>query len=427
MSPGRYKVGRSALLLALLAGPVSAAVLTVAPGGSIQAALDRAAPGDTVEVARGFYRENLRLAKPLTLRGVGRPTLSGGNRGDTIRIAAPDVRVEGFIVRDSGDDLGAQNACVYLEPGANRVTVRGNDLSYCLFGLWIEKVRDARVENNLITGKRDYASVNRGNGIQLYNTEGAAIVGNRISFVRDGIYVDVSHHALFRGNTIHDARYGTHYMNSYYNRWEGNEVYHNRGGLALMEARNQVVVNNHVWGNSDHGIMLRTLQDSVVADNVVAGNARGLFVYDAEYNTLRGNLVIGNQVGVHLSAGSVRNVVTDNDFIANREQIRYVGSRDEEWGPPRGNHWSDYLGWDRDGDGRGDVPYQANDLVDRLLWRYPAAKLLLNSPAVQSLRLIARQFPLLRAPSVLDPHPAMRPNHPGWAAWSAPRYRFTSQ
>jgi nitrous oxidase accessory protein len=51
-----------------------------------------------------------------------------------------------------------------------------------------------------------------------------------------------------------------------------------------------------------------------------------------EYNTLRGNLVVDNQVGVHLSAGSTRNVVEGNDFIGNREQVRYVGARDERWG-----------------------------------------------------------------------------------------------
>jgi nitrous oxidase accessory protein len=30
-------------------------------------------------------------------------------------------------------------------------------------------------------------------------------------------------------------------------------------------------------------------------------------------------------------------------------------------------------------------------------------KLLLASPAVQTLRLVGRQFPLLRAPSIVDP------------------------
>ncbi len=417
MSGARRRVGGAAVLLLVACVSATAATIPVAPGGSIQAALDAAAPGDVVEVARGHYRGNLRIDKPVTLRGVGRPTLSGGLSGDTIRVVATDVTIEGFIVRDSGDSLLAQNAGIYVQPGADRTVVRHCDLVYNLFGLWIEKANDVVVADNLITGKRDYASSQRGNGIQLYNTRRARIERNNIGFVRDAIYVDVSHDAVFRGNRLHHSRYGTHYMNSYRNLWEDNEAYYNRGGLALMEVRYQTVRNNRAWGNSDHGIMLRTIQDAVVENNVVAGNARGFFIYDAEYNTLRGNLVVDNGVGVHLWAGSKNNVVDDNDFIANREQVRYVGARDMPWGGEAGNHWSNYVGWDRNGDGAGDVPYEANDMVDRLSWRHPMMKLLLASPAVQALRLVGQQFPLLRAPSVVDPAPRMQPAHPGWQAW----------
>lgn len=170
---------------------------------------------------------------------------------------------------------------------------------------------------------------------------------------------------------------------------EGNESYHNRGGLALMMTRRQIVRGNRAWGNTDHGIMLRTIQDSVIEDNVVSGNLRGFFVYDAEYNVLSNNLVIGNTVGMHVWAGSIHNKVDGNDFIDNQEQVRYVAAHDEPWGGRNGNYWSNYAGWDRNGDGRGDVPYRASDLMDRLLWRFPSAKLLLNSPAVQTLRLIS--------------------------------------
>jgi nitrous oxidase accessory protein len=76
------------------------------------------------------------------------------------------------------------------------------------------------------------------------------------------------------------------------------------------------------------------------------------------------------------------------------------------------------VGWDRDGDGRGDVPYEANDVVDRLLWRLPAMKLLLNSPAIQTLRLVAQQFPILRAPSIVDARPRMQPVRSPWLRWS---------
>ncbi|CAJ4052517.1 nitrous oxide reductase family maturation protein NosD [Burkholderia pseudomallei] len=403
---------------ALLMHAACAATLAVHPGERIGAALAAARPGDTVLVQHGRYEENLRIDKPLTLRGVGRPTIDGRLAGDVIRVAAPDVTISGFSIVDSGASLTAQNAGVYVAPGSDRARIEHCELVYNLFGLWIERSADVRVTGNVIVGKRDLLSPRRGNGIQLYNTTGARIAGNTISYTRDGIYVDVSHHARFEHNTIHDVRYGTHYMNSYYNVWDGNDVYHNRGGLAIMEARDQIVRGNRVWGNTDHGIMLRTIQDSLIENNVVAGNQRGLFIYDAEYNTIRGNLVVDNKIGVHLWGGSIHNDVTGNDFADNREQIRYVAASDVAW---PGNYWSNYLGWDRRGRGVGDVPYKANDLVDRLTWRVPSVKVLMNSPAVQALRVVARQFPLLAVPSVVDDAPRMRAAHAGWPQWVGKR------
>jgi len=414
-----------ALLLCglLYASFANARELVVHAGDSLEDAIAQASSGDIVIVERGHYPAHLVITKPLTLKGINRPTLDGELTGDVIRIKSQNVSVEGFIVRNSGANLTAQNAGIYVEPGSHNVTIRNNVVNYTLFGLWIEKANNVEVSGNNITGMRDLASPQRGNGIQLYNCRGAKIIDNEISFTRDGIYVDVSDHALFRGNRLHHVRYGTHYMNSNDNVWENNETYLNRGGLALMEVRNQIVRNNKAWGNSDHGIMLRTIQDSLIENNIVSGNGRGFFIYDAEYNTLRGNQVIANRVGVHLWAGSIHNQVEGNDLIANHEQIKYVATHDETWGAKQGNYWSNYVGWDRNGDGIGDVPYEANDVVDQLTWKYPAAKLLLNSPAVQTLRLVARQFPLLRATSVVDPHPHMRPFNIHWSDWlEAPRH-----
>ncbi|MDP3872556.1 MAG: nitrous oxide reductase family maturation protein NosD [Methyloversatilis sp.] len=400
-----------------IAGTTDAATLRVRAGESLQAAIDRAGAGDVIEVERARFDENIVISRPLTLRGIDRPTVSGGLRGHTVVIASPDVTLEGMIVSRSGSSLREQNAGIYIRPGAHRAVVRHCDLSYNLFGLWIERANDVRIEHNVITGKRDLQSSMRGNGIQLYNTRRALITGNNISFVRDALYIDVSHDAVFRGNRLHHSRYGAHYMNAYDNLWEDNDSWMNRGGLALMEVRRITVRNNRAWANSDHGIMLRTIQDSLIENNVVAGNQRGFFIYDAEYNTLRGNRIIDNVVGVHLWAGSKNNEVERNDFIGNQEQVRYIGARDLTWGVRDGNHWSNYLGWDRDGDGIGDLPYEASDLVDRLSWRHPAFRLLLASPSVQTLRMVSRQFPLLRAPSVIDPHPRMTPHHPDWSTW----------
>jgi nitrous oxidase accessory protein len=407
------------LLAAWLALPAGAAVLEVKAGQSIAAAISAARAGDTVRVAPGSYRENLVIDKPLTLEGVGKPVVSAGGHGDVVRVRAKDVTISGLALRDSGANLDAQNAGVYIQPGSDRARVADCDLAGNLFGIWLEESADATIERNTIVGRRDLVSPDRGNGIQVYNTQGSRVIGNTVSFTRDGIYVDYSRHALFRGNRLHDVRYGTHYMNTNDSTWEDNESWHNRGGLALMEVRKLVVRGNRAWGNEEHGIMLRTIQDSLIENNVVAGNDRGFFIYDAEFNTVRGNLVIGNRSGVQLTAGSSNNTVDGNDFIDNQDQVEFVASKDVEWGRSQPNYWSSYRGWDQDGDGRGDTLYEANDIVDRIIWKYPLAKLMLSSPALQALRFAARQFPVLRAPSVVERHPRMRPWNLNWSKWNA--------
>ena len=405
------------LCFALWLPAALAAEFNVQPGDDLAAVIAQARSGDTVTVERGHYPAQLVIDKPLHLKGINRPTLDGKFISDVIRIRATDVIIEGFIIRNSGSNLTNQNAGIYLQPGSDRAIIRDNVINYTLFGLWIEKCANVQVMNNNITGMRDLASAQRGNGIQLYNSRYAQVIGNHISFARDGIYVDISHNAVFRDNRMHHLRYGTHYMNSNDNLWENNESYQNRGGLALMEVRRQTVRNNRAWGNSDHGIMLRTIQDSLIENNVVADNGRGFFIYDAEYNILRHNLIINNRTGVHLWAGSYRNEVDGNDLINNRQQIKYVASRDEIWGKKTGNYWSNYVGWDRNGDGVGDIAYEANDLVDHLTWKYPTAKLLMNSPAVQTLRLVSAQFPLLRSTSIVDQQPRMQPFSLQWRDW----------
>ena len=72
-----------------------------------------------------------------------------------------------------------------------------------------------------------------------------------------------------------------------------------------------------------------------------------------------------------------------------------------------GNYWSDYLGWDQDGDGRGDRPYRVDSFHASLLYRYPSAALLLRSPALELLGRLQERLPTLRVPTIREEHPAM--------------------
>ena len=86
-----------------------------------------------------------------------------------------------------------------------------------------------------------------------------------------------------------------------------------------------------------------------------------------------------------------------------------------EW---RGNQWSQYAGFDEDGDGVGDTPFEHLRLGAELLARHPALKLFSGSLALSLLDLLGRFLPLLQPePVVVDPAP--RRSVPAVERWKA--------
>ncbi|MCO6412532.1 MAG: nitrous oxide reductase family maturation protein NosD [Thiogranum sp.] len=394
---------------------------------SLQTRIMQARDGDTVRVEPGIHRGNFVIEAGIRLLGERGAVLDGRGQGDVLRIRAPGVLVQGLEIRNSGHDLTAMNAGIFVEPEARDIEIRDNFLTGNAFGIWLDACAGPTVSGNRIQGEAARRSQDRGNGIHLYAVTGGLIAGNEIWETRDGIYIDTSQDNRLQDNVLHDLRYGVHYMYSYNNEVTGNHSYRTRTGYALMQSRHLTVTGNRSEDDNNYGILLNYITYSTIAGNAVTGTKQGqayvtggadilgaegkaLFIYNSAFNEITGNRLQGADIGVHLTAGSEDNRIYGNAFVGNRVQVKYVATRQQEWSEQgRGNYWSDYIGWDLDSDGVGDRPYEPNDAVDKLLWKYPIARVLMNSPAVETLRWVQQQFPVLRPQGVRDSYPLMHP------------------
>ena len=416
-APLTFCVAAAGLLIAMIhPRPVVAVELGI-PSPSLptlQAGLHAARPGDVLRLAPGTYPGPVVITIPLTLaaredapRSV---VIDGGGRGRVVEVRASNVVVRGLSIRNSGDNVEETDACIYVRGEAAGVTLAGNTLSKCLFGIWVNGATAPRIEDNRISGIHKPIASDMGNGINLWRVTDAVVRRNLVRDMRDGIYFSVSTGSVVRDNLMHNLRFGLHYMFNNRNSIIGNVVCRSRVGLALMFSKELEIQGNFALNNEQHGILFRTILDSRIIANRAIGNGKGLFLNDSNFNVLSGNHVAGNAIGVHVIAGSDDNQVHRNNFVANVVQVRFTWSKPIHWDQGgEGNFWSDYLGWDMNRDGWGDKYYYASNRLDTLLFRYPQMKLLAASPVVQLLQGLEARLPVLRPPGVVDRHPAMRP------------------
>jgi nitrous oxidase accessory protein len=383
---------------------------------SLPAALSAAQTGDRVEL-RGRFDDTVNVTTPgITLVGAGdEPALLNGNgSGDVLTIGASDVTVRHVWVRNSGFDPAGNDAGIWVDgAGAEIVDAR---ITEATFGVWVDGVDGVRVANTTVVGRERVRPLSsRGNGIQLWRTSDTVVADNRITDVRDGVYFSWAENVTARDNAMWDLRYGVHYMYSDDCRLLDNVAVGNDVGYALMVSEELVIANNTAvdnHGQSGHGIMLKSVDETTIRGNHLVDNGKGLYVYNSLDNEVLDNLVLENDLGVHLTAGSVRERVAGNSFLRNDAGVKAVIGQQVAWNATgEGNYWGSATTADLDGDGVSEVRHQPSGLVDRILREHPRAEVFANSPAFRSVRIAESTVPVVASPGVVDHHPLVASPH----------------
>ena len=397
--------------------------------GALLAGATAATAGEPVEVVRlapGIHHGPITVDRPIVLDGGGAAVVEGPGQGSVVTVTAPGAVVRGLIVRGSGTSLETMDSGVFLTRAATGARVEDNRIEGNLFGVYVHGARDALVRGNRIRGRPGLRLSEAGNGVSVWNAPGAVVRGNDVADVRDGIFTVTSRANRFEENRFESLRFAVHFMYTMDSVVARNVSRGTHTGFAIMFSNGVEVVGNVAAASRDHALMLQSVNGSRITGNRIVGGGRAaapaafgpakdddercLFLFNANKNEIRGNRVEGCPIGVHVTAGSTRNTVAANAFVGNRTQVKFVGTRHQEWSDRgRGNYWSDHAAFDLDGDGIADEVYRPNDLVDQLVWTTPLAKALLNSPAVQLVRWAQAQFPALLPGGIVDSRPLMVP------------------
>ena len=387
-----------------------AATLTVQAGENLQAVIDNAQAGDTIQLSTGIYSGKININKPLTLKGTEKhdAIIQGDRTGRTISINAPDVTLQNLTVTHSGMSLPDMDAGVFLNQAAHRARILNNHIVDNSVGVYLWGVESALVQGNLIVGDKTLRVNERGNGVTVWNSPHSQVIENDISFGRDGIFSNASNFNTFNRNRFHNLRYGVHYMYTNDSEINDNISFDNTIGYAIMFSSRIKVNNNISLNNKEQGLMLNYTNDSEIIGNAVDKSDKCVFMYNANNNQFTHNYFAHCTMGIHFSAAAEGNTIRENAFVDNEMQIKYVGTRFVDWADgDKGNYWSDNSAFDLNGDGISDTAYKPNSITDQILWRAPAARLLMNSPAISIVKWAQQQFPAIMPGGMTDSKPLM--------------------
>ena len=329
--------------------------------------------------------------------------------------------VGGITVDGTGGRFDALDAAIKVTASDTRV--EGVHVEHAMFGILVERAQRVRVTGNHIAGGQEPALGLRGDTIRLWETSDSIVADNAVEDGRD-LVVWYSRRNRITGNRVARGRYGLHFMYSHDNHVAGNVLLDGVVGIFIMYSRGVTVTDNLIAGAAGAAGMGIGIKDSgniAITDNQLLRDAVGVYIDSSPMQRgdrveLARNALRLDDTAIVFHASAHRVELHDNDLADNQAQVRVDGggtATDASW---RANYFDDYTGYDLDGDGTGDVPYELRSLAGELTAATPALALLRGTPALALVDAAAHLDPLYAPTALLaDPAPRMAPR------WSTDR------
>ncbi len=397
--------------------PRPASCRDVPAGDALRAAVAAAAPGDALCLAAGRHVGPVVVKVPLTLWGPREAEIVAPSGGTVIALRAPGARLLGVTVDGRGGSFDRADAAVH--GAADDVVVEGVTVIAGAYGIVLEQARRGRVAGNRVRGATEDAVGQRGDTIRLWETDDAVLEGNLIEDGRD-LVVWYSRGAVVRGNHVRRGRYGTHFMYSHRTAVTGNRYTDVTVGVFVMYSRDVRLEGNliaNAAGAAGIAIGLKDAGSVRIADNLLVRDEVGIYLDATPQRRDERVEITGNSlhfcrtaVAFHATPAGVAIEVTGNNFGGNHANARIDGGGDALGVRWEGNWFEDYAGYDLDGDGTGDVPYELRSFSGSLLARRPELAFFRDTPALALTDAAAHLDPLFPPRRLLsDPRPRMDP------------------
>jgi len=272
-------------------------------------------------------------------------------------------------------------------------------LENCLVAVDLHEANNNVLRRNQIRGGEPNLAI-RGDALRAWRSNNNRVEHNVVVDHRDGLLFKYSNDNVIVGNSVANGRYGTHFMYSSGNVAQGNSYSFNTVGLFSMYSHRLCVVGNRVvHGNGPAGIGIGVKEASAIdiENNEVLGNAIGLYMDDSpfdpdEVNTVKGNHFAFNGIAVQFHNNKEGNTFSRNIFVSNLTDVaaRSGGATASLW---RGNYWDNYEGFDRQGKGVGNTPYEIYAYADRIWADVPMTAFYRASPVFETIDFLERLAP----------------------------------
>jgi parallel beta-helix repeat protein len=312
---------------------------------TIALAIDNAAYGDTIFVKKGKHEGpiNQTVVMNKTISLVGEDAKSTAINLHPRWVEAWFFTLPSYYeapMQITANDVMVSDLTIMSDGGS--ITLSGNRT----------RIAGCTIKTSLKVdaGFNDEITQNTLSGVSCYGSN--CLIGAN-NFEAGGISVGGSHN-LIQGNAVANAG--------------------NRATGISLESSDTVIFNNTVERNYCGISIYSEGSNNLIYSNSLAHNVYGFVAWGGNNNTFFANDLVNNTCGAevgYLKGDPTNCTLHHNNFIGSIQQVSTRTSQTYIpglWSEPfnltgffddgrEGNYWSDYVGTDSNGDGKGDIPY----------------------------------------------------------------------